>query len=356
MLIEILIVAVVAVVALAISTPTSTMLADTINFRGKDLIDQIFSADPMLAFLNERKALSPWTEGGEEIENILETDDNPTFEARDYKSVIPFEEVDPLETVALPRRIINGGIVWYVAQEEANASSETRIRSFTKDLLSNGEKSMKRVMGAEAWQDGTVNHLHGISAIMSASNIYMGIDRSATGAEFWRARTGATFTDTSSGVSVVFGPFNTAEPLVEYGGTDGGFGYLYDQLCDDGGTDGPDFGFTTLALYNKVRALIGAERIRTNERMAKIGYPENFQYRGSTFVWTRRATAGQFGFLNSNYVKLRPYGTYAKKLRITDPEYLLSRGLDAYAVMMQWEGNLSCTKPARVGMFTGKTV
>jgi hypothetical protein len=284
--------------------------------------------------------------------------------ARDYKTAIPMAESDPLQTVEIGRRYVNGSITWYDAQEEANSSSKTRIISFVNTLIDNGKNSLADIIAQELWQGGTGEHLHGLPAIVSATNTYMGINRSTVGNEWWKANVGGTFSRAvGAGKTRTIGNLNSPEPLVIEGGADGGIRALYNACCDNGGTDGPDFGITNETLYNKIIALIGAERVRYNEKMAEIGYPENIQYKGAVIVWDANCgiLAGTpdtttFYFLNSKYLKLRPYGAYAKGPVTTETVSLKPQGLMAKTKLMQWAGNLTCSRPSKVGALTGKTV
>jgi hypothetical protein len=340
------------------STPFETMLASTLDFRGPEVVDQLYRSHPLSAWLKANKRVKEWEGGGENIEQIIKIGRNGTFAARDYKEQLQFTETNPLDFVEIPSRFINGHITWYNAQEESN-QGKFKIIDFVNELIDDGQQSMSDVMALEFWQGGTGEHLHGLPAILSASNTYMGLLRTTAGNEFWRAKTGASYTFDS----VTYGPFNSAEPFVIEGGTDGGIRGLYNACCDNGGTDGPDFGITSEALYNKLVALIGAERVRYNEKMAEIGYPENIQFRGATIVWDRfcGAAAGTpdattFAFLNSKYLALRPYKGYGNSVKKTAPFSLNPVGLQAKSVIISWRGNLVCKKPQRCGMLTGKTV
>jgi hypothetical protein len=334
------------------SAPFETMLASTLDYRGPKIYDQAFSAHPLAAWLKANDRVLVWEGGGENIEQNIVIGKNDTFGARDYKEQLQFKETNPVRTVEIPSRFINGSITWYEAQEESNVG-KFKIIDFVNTLIDNGEQSMSDVVGLEFWQDGTGEHLHGLGAILSATNTYMTINRALAANVYWRAKTGAQFVGMDG---VTYGPFNTAEPLVIEGGTDGGIRGVYNACCDNGGTDGPDFAITTEGLYNKIVSLIGAERVRYNEKMAQIGYPENIQYKGMTIVWDRNCPAGEFGAVNSKYCKLRPYVGYSTTVKKTPPVSLRPLGLLAKSVIIQWRGNLVCVKPMRCGKLTAKTV
>jgi hypothetical protein len=325
--------------------------------------DQIFTSQPLLAKTMENGQVKPWESGGENLEFILRTSGNDTFEARAYKTALDFKEADPLEFVELPSRFINGSLMYYDAQVESN-QGKTKVVDLVETLVSTARDSAKTALAMELWQDGSDEHLHGIGAIFHHSNTYMGKDRTATGMEYWKSRVSdaghTSFTQThADGTSITYGPYHTAEPLVVSGGTDGGISKLYDDLCDNGGADGPDFAMTINTLFRKLSAVAKAEGFGYNEKMAQLGWPENLQYRNMVIVWDWNATnydAGPFIACATKYLQLKPYMGYDTKFKSTPTIELYSQGLWAKAKMMQWRGNLACVKPQKTGALTGKTV
>lgn len=344
------------------STATETMLSATLDNRGSQVYDQVIMSHPLGAWLKKGKRIKVWDGGGENIESIIKTGQNDRFAARDYKTQLTFAEQDPLEVVEIPSRFINGSIMWFEAQEESNVG-KTKIIDFANALIDDGATSAADRMALEFWEDGATEHLHGLPAIISAANTYQGILRTTAGHEFWRAKTGAAFTITfPNGMTQVCGPYGTAEPLVLSGGTDGGVNKLYNDLCENGGTDGPDFAITSETLYNKLWDLVGAERVRYNEKFAEIGYPENIAFKGMTIVWDRNCglaahtpDATTFIMLNSKYLALRPYVGYNETFKRTPVTYLHALGLFAKTIMMQWRGNLASNRPGKMGALSLKT-
>lgn len=345
------------------STPFDTMLAATLDNRRQEIYDQVIESHPFTAWLKAGGKVKPWEGGGENIEFNVSIDLSDRFAARDYKTKLEFKEQDPIRVLELGRRFINGSVIWYEAQEEAN-KGKYKIFDFVNTLVENAKASASDVWSLEMWQDGSGEHIHGLPAIVDSDNTYAGINRATAGNEWWKAKEGAQFTQTlPNGQSRTYGPYNTAEAFVLSGGTDGGLLKIYNDCCLNGGTDGPDFAITSEALWNKLWNLIGAERVRYNEKMVELGYPENIQFRGMTIVWDRNcgAVAGTpddttMYLLNTKYMELKPYVEYSTGFKATETFDLHSEGLFAKGKLMQWCGNLLSTKPQRMGRLTGKTV
>lgn len=348
------------------STPLDSMLAATLDKRRKDIMDQAFDANPATAYLRNKGKITPW-EGGENIEVIISIAKNNTVGARDYKTPVPLREQDPLRTVSIGSRIINGSLVIYEAQRETNVGKQQVVNLVTT-LLDNAKESLADALALEMWQDGSGEHLHGLGAIFSRTNTYMGIDRTGTGYagtgisnNWWWPKMGQQYTHALNGFT--FGPFDTAETLQIEGGTDGGIRALYNACCLNGGTGGPDLAIMPEHLWNELARLIGGERLRYNEQMAQIGYPENIMYRKCTFVWDRNCndtniTGGSSSvfMINTDFVEIMPLSAYANGPRITEPQPMTTEGLDATVRLLVWRGNLICTAPSRCGVLSNKTV
>jgi len=341
-------------------TPFDTLLTATIDARGPEQYDQFYTSQPLLAKMKANGQVKAWDAAGENLESILRTSGNKTFAARPYKEALKFEEANPLEFVEIPSMFINGSITYYDAQVETNAG-KGKIVDLVETLLDTGRQSANTSLAMELWEDGSGEHMLGIQAIFSASNTYLGKSRTATGMAYWKSRVGAAFNQVhADGTTITYGPYNTSEPLVVEGGTDGGIQKLYDDLCDNGGTEGPDFAMTTSPLYRKLCAVAKAYGMGYNQKMAELGYPENLQYRNMTIVWDWNATkfepTGPFLGMATKYLQLKPYFGYDSKFKSTPVIELYPVGIWGKSVMMQWRGNMICVKPQKTGALTAKTV
>jgi hypothetical protein len=340
------------------------MMTATVNYRGPEVFDQVKQSNPTLAWITRDGRIDPW-DGGADIEIPVRIGMNDSFAARDYKEQIVFGEQDPLDFVTLPARGISGNIMWYNRQAEENErAGKQRILAFTNKLIDDARDAAQSRLGLEIWQDGSGEHLHGIGSFLENANTYMGIDRTVAGNEYWKAKTTDAVVDTTGftitwpdGTTQACGPYHTAESLVLAGGTDGGLTTIYDDLCDNGGTDGPDFGLTTPALFRKLILLAKAEGILGySEKLKNLGYPENLQFRNAAITWDRNCTAARFIFINSNHLSLRPSAGYDKTFKASPVIDLASDGIRGKAVIMEWWGNLCATKPGKHGALDGKTV
>jgi len=340
------------------STLFESLLAATMDQREPEIMKQVDTASPIGAWLDANKCNDPWTEGGYNIETNISVNLNDTVAARDYKTEINLKEQNPLRTVSLPVKIVNGSLVWYKHDEDAN-SSKAKVVGYVTDLIDNLTESLRQEMALQYWEDGTGVNWDGLGAIISATNTYMTMNRSTTGNEYWKAKTGAQFTVSIGGVSRTFGPFNTAEPLLIRGGTDGGIEGLYTACCDNGGADGPDLIITTEALYRRLFALVAADSSSTvlySQKMADLDYPENIQYKGATITWDTNCPSGGVYALNSKYIKNRPYTTSGSNGLYKSPiAERIANGSLSKVMIIEKKGNLTCRRPGKCGALTGKT-
>ena len=337
------------------STATTTMLAASLDNRSKEIHDQSFEAHILLKYLNRtgrKKAATP----ANNIEEPISVGANSTVGVRDYKSQIPFEEQDPVQVVEIPFRHFNGSVVWYKWQERVNASSKQKLFDFVDSLVEQLKMTMGDTFGLQIWEDGSDENMHGLGAIISATNTYMGLNRSTTGNEWWKAKTGAAFTITfPGGGTKTYGPFSTAGTLQIMGGTDGGIQGLVRACSANGGTDQPDFGITTEALYNRIEQLIEPSRIRQSAKLVELGWDENIAYGNMGIVYDDNCTSAAFYSLNTKYLKLRPSTDNESDYWKSEVQDLLVNGYMAHAKVFNWDGNLVCTRPTRCGALTGKT-
>jgi hypothetical protein len=339
-------------------TPTQSALAATINGRGKEIFDQTVYTYPMFVKARESGGgiVKSWETAGENIEFVIKTQANNTFRSVDYKDKSQFTEQDLIRTIQMPRKFLRGEMMLYEAQQEAN-QGKTKIvdlaELWRKDAIEAGQDLLAR----ELEEDGTGTHLTGIPAILSATNEYLTINRATAGNEWWKAKTGAQFTVTyNGGRTRTFGPYNTAEKLVVDGGTDGGIARLYDDLCDNGGKNGPDFARTTRDLYYKLKADLDARKmLYIDQKMVDLGFPENIQYRGMTIFWDNECTAGEFEMWKTRYLQIKPYYGYDMGFKATNWLDLRPQGIMADAMIFQWSGEIAHVMPGRCGKLTGKT-
>lgn len=347
------------------SQPFDTAIATTINYRGPKTWQQIYESLPFFGWIKDKNGIYVWEGGGDKIETNIETRPNNTFGAADHKQAQVLKEQNPLQTVSVGCKFIDGNITWYDFDETANVGP-FKVKDFIKTLYDSAESSAMQAIAMEIWQDGTGVHLDGLPAILGYDNTYMGIDRSVAANAYWRPKSGTAFTmsvDYGNGnvVSRSFGPYNTAIGLTLEG--DESLGSIYNDCCDNGGTDAPDFGCTSEKLYRKLVAMAKAQSMDVrNERMSQLGFPENLQYRNAAIVWDRNcgAVAGTpddttLILLNSKYIKLRPYAGYDSTFKATPVTPLYGDGVQGKTRLMRWCGNLQAIKPQRLGMLTNKS-
>jgi hypothetical protein len=357
------------------ASPIATSLALTINRRDREIYNNIFRSNPTMAKIIEAKASRPWGGGGYNLEANIEKSINTSFGWADYKAQQALVENDPILTGTLPAKYIQGNMTWFKADETANVGPE-KIADFVNTKVENAIASAKNALGLGIWQDGSGTMPHGLPAMLSmggmfqsdgktsnpnygvfSANSYMGIDRSQSTNAFWMPRVGTSYTvDNGDGTIDTFGPYNTVEPLSLEAGNDGGVQKLYFDCCDNGGFDAPDLVITTLANYNKLHSFMSSlGQVQANQEMVDLGFPENFRYHAATVVWDMRCPANTLIFLNTKYVKIRPWAGYDEKFQTGQAESLAAIGVQGSTMLMEWAGNFQCTRPGRIGALSGKS-
>ncbi|HEX2923599.1 MAG TPA: phage major capsid protein [Chloroflexota bacterium] len=326
-----------------------TMITGAFNDSSGEIYDQAFGGNVLVKMLSAPDVVKPAS--GLHIQENISTKKNSTIQARGYKDQVKFEEQDPVSSVTQDWRYVNGGVPWYDAQVRNCQGSREALFDFVGALIDNAKMTMEEVIAQEVWKDGSGNHFHGIPAIISATNTYMTIDRSAAGNEFWRAKTGAAFTLDG----VTFGPFNTAEEMAITGGTDGGIRGLYRACCANGGIDPPDVGICDEDYYSQIESLIPDKHRYQSDKIVQLGWP-NIMYGKCAITWDRMCPSGSLYMFNTRYLKLRPQKEFARSFKVHPKTSLKPLGLFAEGVLLEYQGNLTCVMPQRCGALTNKTV
>lgn len=315
----------------------ASVIASTLSLMGKNLVDQVFSSDPLYAWLSAGNRIQPAPNGLNIVEPIA-IGKNGTIGWRDYRDPIDFAEADPFTNITLPWRFLNGSISWYKHQEDTCAG-ESQVFDLVSELKDNFISSMSDVLATSLFTDGSAKQLHGIPAFLDNDNTYGGIDRTAAANAIWQSNILAT-----------------SEAFALRGGTDKGFSHLYRLCSGNGGQDPPDFGVTTEDIFSWIESKIEPSRIYENPKMIELGYPNHIQVNNAILVWNNNCPTGQLHLLNSKYLKLRPHTSCAKKFFMTKPEDLTVNGQFGRVILVEWKGNIVCKRPNRMGSMTNKTV
>ncbi|MEN6402662.1 MAG: phage major capsid protein [Armatimonadia bacterium] len=314
-----------------------SMIASTMNNMGRSLVDQVMSEYPLTAYLNVNDRVKP-VDGGLQIQEPLSISLNPSVTWRNYREKIDFAEDDPFTFAVWDWRFLNGSVSWFEAQEKM-CQGKSQIFDFVEEKIGNFRDSMKNGFSTGLWGDGSGKTMHGIQALFSYTNTYGGINR--VGNTWWQPMNGTVL--------------STVEPLVLRGGTDGGIRKAYNLASGNGGAEPPDFAATTELLYTRIESLIDPQRIYENPKMIELGFPNHLMIDNMTVVWDTNCPTGWFPMLNSKYVKLRPHTGNVDSFNLTPRFDLYPEGQRGKAILGEWMGNMTCTRPNRQGLLTGKT-
>jgi hypothetical protein len=270
------------------NTNFSTLLSTTLNKHREKLADNIFSARPLTYWLVDRKGRKRMEKGGVKIVEPLIYAENTGFSSyADYDriSITPQTGITAAEyewrQLAVP--VVISGI------EEFKNQGDSAVINLLEAKVTQAEETMKAQMNVMLFGDGTGNggkDWLGLRALVGDHDLgpatVGNINCETAGNEFWR-----------SGVDYNAGATVLTEAIMRS---------LYNSATD-GGNDVPDFGVTTLALFEKYESLLTTNMRYTDELSANLGFT-NLTYKGKPIFWDGDCPAGYMFFLNSKYLTL----------------------------------------------------
>lgn len=323
-----------------------SLFVSTLAHMGREPVDQVFNGHPFYAWMNAQGRMKP-VSGGTYIEEPVGIKKNGSVDFRGYRENIPLEEQDPLVMAQWEWRYMNGSVLWFEAQEKMNSGPDA-LFDLIQEMIDNLISSMRDTLSPGLFNGSNAKGITGLPYLLNPTGSYGGFDRTDAAYEPWRPMAGDRSADGK-------GIYNTAEPIALYGGADGGIKRLYRACSGNGGVEPPDIAVTTEEIYEKIEASIEPQRIRTNGKMADLGFEDNLQIDNCVFIWDENCPAGTVNMLNSRYLKLRPHTSNKDNFNPTKPENTYSQGVRAKVILVEWMGNMTCTRPNRQGQLSNKS-
>jgi hypothetical protein len=327
--------------------------------------DQIFNQRVGWWWLKTKKKRVRGIEGGLNIAQHLSYTRNSSVGWRGAKEEIPLPDQNPLKEVSYAWKHLTGGLPIYKDDERRNRGSNA-IDNWAETLINNFTETFRDMMGAALFAAGGQGVLDGLAAICSASNVYPtaddeqqvpGVNRALAANAWWRANAGAAHLDGDGNTK---GPYNTVEPWSVNGGTEGGWWEGYKDCSN--GAEHPDLIICHSVLYGKFEASLLPNERYTNAKVAEVGF-ENLVYKGATVVMDDDAgcvgVPGAVGtqynafILTTDKIDICP-DTVCENGLIIDPRHPLET-IRADRVLAEWCGNLTCHRPNRQCLISGKT-
>lgn len=307
------------------------VFAVTLNGRTKQLADNVSESNALLSRLKEKKKIRPIT-GGSKILEELEYGEGDAIWYSGYDSInyTPkqlFTAAEyQLKLCAVPVAVSGEDLL-------KNAGKERVLDLFEK-RIDNAAKTMKNQMSKAVYSDGTGaggKEIGGLGLLVSDSPVtgtVGGIDRSASGNEFWRNKA------TSKAL--------TGDNIVSE------MSKMYLSLSR--GTDKPDLIVSDDALYSLYEQSLMPQQRFTDPKKADSGF-STLKFKGADVIFD----GGQGGhcpenhmyFLNTDYIYLRPHAE--RNMTVVGGERM-AINQDAFYKIIGWAGNMTMSNAALQGV------
>lgn len=313
----------------------SEIVTTTLENRSGKLRDNITDNNMILKRLSERGRIRP-VSGGRKIYEEIEYAENGTamwYSGYDTLNISPQDvftaaEFDWKQAAA---SVSMSGL------EELMNSGEEQLIDLLDRRISNAEKSMKNMISAGLYADGTgsagkeIGGLQLLIADTPTSGTVGGISRSTW--SFWR---NYSFDATTDG-----GAAATAANIQSY------MNRVY--LAVSRGNDHPDLILADNAYFRLYWESLTANQRFTNEKLSGTGF-DNLRFMNADVVFDGgiggNAPSNHMYFLNSDYIYFRPHADRQFK-PIGAQRY--STNQDAMVKLIGWAGNMTIAGP----MFQG---
>jgi len=309
------------------NTSFDSLLSTTLaNYRDQ-LTDNIFTARPLTNHLMEKGRVR-MLDGGTKIVEPLIYGQNSTvgsYAGYDTISLTAQEGISAaeFEWKQYAASIAISGI------EEAKNNGEAAIVNLLEAKIMQAEESMRESFNQMFFADGTGNSGKdwlGLDALIADDNTVGGIDRTASGNDFWQ-----------SYVEGTAGALTLADMATAYNSV-------------SVGNDHPDMVLTTQTLFEKYESLLQPQLRYTDAKTADAGF-QNLLFKAAPVVYDVHAPSGTMFFINSKYLTLVGHsGKWFSQTEFVRPENLDAR----YALIMCY-GNLTIRNAAKQGRLDART-
>lgn len=303
----------------------------TLENRSKEMADNISKNNALLTRLKDKGKMRPLT-GGSKILEELEYGEGDMvwysgYDTINYTPKQLFTAAEyALKLCAVPVAISGEELLM-------NSGSE-QIMDLLEKRISNAEKTLNNQMSAALFSDGTGSsgkEIGGLALLVAddpASGTVGGIDRSASGNEFWR----------NQSVSADINSSNIRQMMNS----------LYHKCCRN--SDKPDLIVCDDTLYTLFDESLSAMQRFSDPKMADAGFT-SLKFKGADVIFD----GGQGGhcpekhmyFLNTNYIYLRTHKDRNMKIIGGDR---MSINQDALYRIIGWAGNLTMSNEAVQGV------
>ena len=255
--------------------------------KGKDLVDNIFDALPILKIMKARGKFVDHS-GGTQITVPLEYAVNDTVQSFGRGSTFSIVDNAKYTTAAYDWKFTGGSVVRYLVDEKKN-KSEPAIFNLVEKNTKNLTKSIRKKINTDLMQDGSAdsNDLEGFKKYIEstpATGTVGGIDAATN--SWWRNQ----HTSMSGEDHTVY--------LIDR------MRSMFDACSDDGGEDSPQIIVTTNEIKNwyEDEALDSHYYTESND-MADLGI-KGCAFKGAPIIWSNVCDTGLIYFMNLDYFEI----------------------------------------------------
>lgn len=307
----------------------------TLESRTKELADNVSKNNALLSRLKEKDKIRS-IGGGSKILEELEYGQGDAVWYSGYDSINYTPK--QLFTAAEYQMKLCAVPVAISGEDILKNSGKEQIMNLFEKRIENAMKTMSNQMAQAIYSDGTGSggkEIGGLGLLVSdspATGTVGGIDRSATGNEFWRNKAASK------------------ELTAENIGAE--MNKMYLSLSR--GTDKPDLIVSDDLLYSLYEQSLTPQQRFTNPQIADSGF-SSLKFKGADVVFD----GGQGGncpdnhmyFLNSNYIYLRPHKD--RDMAVVGGERM-AINQDAIYKIIGWAGNMTMSNAALQGVLIHK--
>ena len=301
----------------------SWLSTTTDNYRGI-LSDNVFDVFPFLSWLNGKLGIAL---RGSTIKRMEEDGNRITEQLLLGKNTAAgsYAGAEQLDTT-LQDGISQASYNWkqysvpvgIEGLQQRTNRSEARIINLLEAKLKQAEESLRDVMNADAFSDGTGNSgkvMTGLQALVSATSTVGGVNPTSNPRWASTVTTGGSFT--SQGLSDMRTTYNT----VSFG------------------NDRPDFIISTQAIFEFYEDNLQPQERYTNTKVANSGF-DNLTFKSIPMVFDRDCPSGNMYMLNSSAMSLVVHPD-ADFMNSGFQSLLSTLGQDVTSSMIIWQGNIT---------------
>ncbi len=314
------------------------IFTSTLESRSGEIADAVSKNNALLARLRE-KGHNRYIYGGSKILEELEYGEGDMSWYSGYDSITYTPK--QLFTAAEYSMKLCAVPVAISGEDRLKNSGKYQMLDLFEKRIENAKKTMSNKMSEAVYGDGTASGgkaIGGLALLVAdapSTGTVGGIDRSASGNEFWRNQ------------SVTAATAFTAETLRP------AMDKMYLSLCR--GSDKPDLIIAGNAMYSLFEQSLVAMQRYTEPKLAEAGFT-SLRYKGADVVFDGgqggSCPEGKMYFLNTNYIYLRSHKD--RDMKVIGGERL-AVNQDAIYKIVGWAGNMTMSNAALQGVLIDKT-